>query len=745
MRKIIAMLVVAAAGCGGGGSNDNQTTTVATPVISPAGGTYATTQTATITCATAGATIRYTTDGTAPSASSSAYTAGIPITATGTTIRAFAQAAGQTDSAEASAAYVLKAAAPAFSPAGGTYATPQSVTLTSATPTAVIRYTTDGSAPTASSPAYAAPISVTTGTTTIRAQATRAGFVDSDVASAAYTINPEAIPAATPTFSPGPGTYTSAQNVTISTTTLGATIYYTTNGAAPTTGSTVYGAPVAVSASTTLRAIAVAPGFLQSAVGSAAYVINLPLAATPTFTPGTGTYTSAQNVTISTTTPGATIYYTTNNTAPTTGSTVYGAPVAVSASATLRAIAVAPGFTQSAEGSAAYVINLPQPTATPTFSPVPGAYAAAQSVTISCATPGATIYYTTNGTDPTTASTVYTAPVAVSVTTTIRALATSVGRPASGIGSATYTITGGGTAFATLCPQAVTAQETLFAACTKINPALFATPIFSLDFCADFQKEITAGRIAYDPVQGAACLAAFQAQTCSDILRGGGFATPPACDAALTGQVAQGGACYTSDSCQAGFCTADRTLACPGTCQPFAQAGQSCANADCAAGLTCDVLPALPVCATASAAGGTCPCRDGLWCDTSGGPPGSCQPLPGAGAACTPASECDIASQCVNGTCRALVGGGATCGATAPCGFGWSCPAGTCVSWPGVGASCADTFACIGGYCDVFAANPVCVTYRTVGQTCSATLSGLDCDTGNCAGGVCAPASCTPP
>jgi hypothetical protein len=164
---------------------------------------------------------------------------------------------------------------------------------------------------------------------------------------------------ATPTFSPAAGAYATAQSVTISTTTAGATIYYTTNGTDPTTASTTYTAPVSVAASGTLKAIATATGYTTSAVATAAYVIGgtTPQAATPTFSPGSGTYTAAQSVTISSTTPGAAIHYTTNGTDPTTASTTYTAPVAVAASATLKAIATATGYTQSAVGSAAYVIN----------------------------------------------------------------------------------------------------------------------------------------------------------------------------------------------------------------------------------------------------------------------------------------------------------------------------------------------------------------------------------------------------
>jgi hypothetical protein len=81
-------------------------------------------------------------------------------------------------------------------------------------------------------------------------------------------------PAATPTFSPAAGTYASAQSVTISDSTSGATIYYTTNGTTPSTSSSVYSSPITVASTETLEAMATATGYSQSAVGSAAYTIT---------------------------------------------------------------------------------------------------------------------------------------------------------------------------------------------------------------------------------------------------------------------------------------------------------------------------------------------------------------------------------------------------------------------------------------------------------------------------------------
>jgi hypothetical protein len=86
----------------------------------------------------------------------------------------------------------------------------------------------------------------------------------------------------------------------------------------------------------------------------------LPIAAAPTFSPAAGTYASAQSVTIADSATRAVIYYTTNGSTPTTSSTKYTAPVRVSSSETLTAIAVAANYGQSPAASAAYTIGVPQ-------------------------------------------------------------------------------------------------------------------------------------------------------------------------------------------------------------------------------------------------------------------------------------------------------------------------------------------------------------------------------------------------
>jgi Chitobiase/beta-hexosaminidase C-terminal domain len=151
-------------------------------------------------------------------------------------------------------------------------------------------------------------------------------------------------------FTPPAATYNATQMVAITTTIPSASIYYTTDGSKPTTSSLLYTSPITVAASQTLNAIAVVSA-------SAAYVISLPVAATPQFTPPAGTYNSTQSVTLTDNTPSATIYYTTDGSNPNTSSTVYTGPITVSTSETIKSIAVAPNFTQSIIASSSYTIT----------------------------------------------------------------------------------------------------------------------------------------------------------------------------------------------------------------------------------------------------------------------------------------------------------------------------------------------------------------------------------------------------
>ena len=165
---------------------------VATPTFSVAAGTYTVAQSVEISCATDGATIHYTIDGTEPTASSPGYTTAIPVTEETVTIKAIAVKENMADSAVAETTYKIQpetVATPTFSVAAGTYTQTQSVEINCTTDGSTIHYTTDGTIPTANSEKYSAAIPVTEGTVTIKAIAVKENMLDSAVAEAAYTIS----------------------------------------------------------------------------------------------------------------------------------------------------------------------------------------------------------------------------------------------------------------------------------------------------------------------------------------------------------------------------------------------------------------------------------------------------------------------------------------------------------------------------------------------------------------------------
>lgn len=179
---------------------------------------------------------------------------------------------------------------------------------------------------------------------------------------ATLTLGAGAPTVATPALSPTPGSFTGTQAVTISDSTPGATIYYTTDGSTPTTSSSVYTSALSVSSTTTVKALAVLTGYVNSAVATGLYTITAPAVAAPTCSPTAGAYGSTQSVTLSSTTGGASIYYTTNGTTPTTGSTLYTGAIPVATSESILSMATHSGDTNSVVSSCFYrIAGTPNP------------------------------------------------------------------------------------------------------------------------------------------------------------------------------------------------------------------------------------------------------------------------------------------------------------------------------------------------------------------------------------------------
>lgn len=282
-------------GNGGQPGNGDGSNKVATPTFSLPGGTYPSKQEVTISCATEGAAIRYTTDGSTPTNKSKKFDGNKPIKVDKTmTIKAIATKNGMEDSDIAIATYVIgqdngggtnTVSTPYFFPAAGTYPAPQSVSIICDTPGVTIRYTTDGSTPTESSPQYTVPFTVSSNVT-IKAIAFKDGMNPSPVATATYIISggkssssgnndSSTNTVATPIFSMPGGTYSSKQEVFITCETEGATIRYTTDGSTPTERSKKFtDKSIKVDKSMTIKAIAIKSGLADSDVAIVTYTIN---------------------------------------------------------------------------------------------------------------------------------------------------------------------------------------------------------------------------------------------------------------------------------------------------------------------------------------------------------------------------------------------------------------------------------------------------------------------------------------
>jgi hypothetical protein len=175
--------------------------------------------------------------------------------------------------------------------------------------------------------------------------------------------------------------------------------------------------------------------------GNYSYSANLHIVVAvdaPIFSVVSGTFNTEFSLEITSATPDASLYYTTNGQIPTTADPLYSGEFQVGVSQQVRAIAVKAGMLDSLVVSETYVFEI-EPLA---FGVAPGVYITGQAVEITTPTPGVSIYYTTDGTTPTTSSTLYTGSVTVGASVTLKALAKKTGWTDSEVLTGVYTITG---------------------------------------------------------------------------------------------------------------------------------------------------------------------------------------------------------------------------------------------------------------------------------------------------------------
>ena len=253
------------------------------------------------------------------------------------------------------------------------------VTIESATPGATIYYTVDGSTePSSSETQYTAPFTIS-GTTTIKAIVTKTGIEDSEVVT--QTIEK--------LVSPSVSFDDATQKVSITTNSevAGATNVYTTDGNNPTPSSTEYSEGISLTETSTVKAMTVKNGYINSDPVS---LTVTKLASSPTISMSGGT------VTLSYSDPGATIHYVTDGTTPSLESSSYSDPFSLVGNQkfTIKAIATKTGCLHS--DVVEDVID------NRTTIPAPSISVEGNTVTITANDIGDEIYYTTDGSTPTT-------------------------------------------------------------------------------------------------------------------------------------------------------------------------------------------------------------------------------------------------------------------------------------------------------------------------------------------------------
>ena len=182
-------------------------------------------------------------------------------------------------------------------------------------------------------------------------------------------------------------------------------------------------------------AVTAATTFTVTAPVLAAPILN----ATGDEAEGENTFYFNATVSMTAAVEGASIYYTTDGTEPTENSSVYAEPLQITETTTVKAIAMKVNYANSEVSTLTVTITAPT-VETPVFNPVPGAYADSVVFSIACETEGAEIHYTLDGTDPTETSTLYSTPVTLTATTTVKAKAFKTDWFASEIATAVYTV-----------------------------------------------------------------------------------------------------------------------------------------------------------------------------------------------------------------------------------------------------------------------------------------------------------------
>jgi sugar lactone lactonase YvrE len=237
---------------------------------------------------------------------------------------------------------------PAIVPLGGSFTNFALITLSTFATNTSIRFTLDGTVPTAASPAYVAPLTLASNAT-LKARAIQPGVATSAVVQASITIA-----VATPLISPPGGSFGGSVSVTLACDTAGAEIRYTVDGAVPSTNSPRYSLPLQLEASARLQARGFKAGATPSATASASFTNTFASAATPIIEPAGGVFFGSVTAMVTCATSNAELRYTLDGREPHAASLLYTGALTITNSLNLKARAFAPGFSASAVAAATF-------------------------------------------------------------------------------------------------------------------------------------------------------------------------------------------------------------------------------------------------------------------------------------------------------------------------------------------------------------------------------------------------------
>ena len=454
---VVFMTALWAVSCGGGtGTKD---TGAPQTVATPAGGTFNAAQNIGLACydgtGSGCDSTYYTLDGSDPTTASSVYAGPITITED-TVLKFFSEDLAGNIEIVRTESYIIRIApvdstppATTATPVGGTYAAAQSVVLACDDGTGsgcdTTYYSLDGTDPTTASSVYAGAIPIADDTTL--------KFFSEDLAGNAESAQTEVyiVDTSPPTTIALPigDTYDTAQDIALAcddgTGSGCASIFYTLDGSDPTTASSVYASPIAIAVDTTLKFFSEDLAGNAEGIQTETYIIDTAPPTSSAAPPG-GLYNAALEVALACDDGAGSgcdaTFYTIDGTDPTAASSVYTDPIAVSTDMTLKFFSVdLVGHAENLQIES-YIIDFSSPVSS--ASPSGGSYNDVQNIVLTCddgAGSGcAGIYYTLDGSDPTTASPFYIDPIPITIDTSLRFFAADLAGNAEAIQTEDYVI-----------------------------------------------------------------------------------------------------------------------------------------------------------------------------------------------------------------------------------------------------------------------------------------------------------------